>query len=750
MTSETSGLDYETWSRTNLPVRGLANYVADPEFKILLASVATDEGEHTYDWVFKTIWEHGVAEARSILDVTPHFMGWLTDHDKAPIMAHNAPFERAVTHWLLPDFDPFRFEDSAVDARCLGAESKLIVASRQLTNSHKLEEGNDLVMLFCVPNEKYPDGPTPELIEKHGHMDLWKLFIKYCEMDAKGSREIRLTAKRILDLFDPLLLINEAYDEQSTWEQNQAGWHIDRPLILKMKQRAWANNIIAKRVFLTETGDEINFNSPAQLKRYCEERGFKVGSLDKYHLPIALEKVRKQIAEVISKNQKDDINVLPMRMDGDSWVWDDEALMTLTPETLRQVGRLREVQSLLETKQEIGGSTLSKLPKILDLVSDDDILRDQYMHVGAGQTFRTTGRGVQMQNLGKLKMMKDEEGNEYVKDISTVYDFQEPWSNGDMAGQLRQVFTARHPQGEIIVGDFSAVESRGLAYLAGEEWKLDAYREGKDVYKVLASKYFNVDYDDVTPAQRPRGKYSELSCGYQASAAAVQDFMFRLGFSVTIETALEDVSNWRAANPNIVAFWRTLDDLLKDSVRGNTPLQVQIGHGMIARSTPFQVESMAAQHPGSVSLCLQLLLPDGTPYVTRFVHGCYFRGDKLCYYKPAERLNGDLWVATYIHPKTKKETYYSIYGGKLAGIFTQSLCREMFFDSLGGLRRDMQTVRDAPIMGQFHDELNVDWQPTSNKTKEEVMDLVRKNMSYTVLKDFPLAVDVKSAYRYIK
>src|SRR5690606_10264330 len=113
---------------------------------------------------------------------------------------------------------------------------------------------------------------------------------------------------------------------------------------------------------------------------------------------------------------------------------------------------LEEVKALLETKQEIGGSTLSKLPKILDLVSEDGRLRDQYMHVGAGQTFRTTGRGVQMQNLKKL--------DADIKDMSTLYDFEVEWSNGDMAGQLRQVFTASHEDGKIIVGDFSAVESR--------------------------------------------------------------------------------------------------------------------------------------------------------------------------------------------------------------------------------------------------------------------------------------------------
>jgi len=726
------GLDYETWSRTNLPVRGLANYVADPEFKTLIVSVADHEGEFTYDWVFNCRWmvnpETGQYEHQDLTgSVTVRFMGYLEDHKEDIIMAHNAPFERVVTWWLDPKFDPYRFEDSAVDARVCGAESKLLVASRQLTHSYKLEEGGDLVMLFCVPNDYYPDGPTPALIEKHGHMEKWLRFIVYCEMDAKGSREIRLTAKRILDRFDPLLLSREAFYETATFDMNQEGWFTDTKMVHKMKSRAWANSVIAQRKFLTDTGDQLNFNSPKQLKEYCDERGVTFKSLDKYHLPIVLARTERRIKEIEDEMKS---GLFDERMD----------------QNARKLHKLQEVLAMLETKQEMGGSTLSKLPKILDLVSEDGRLRDQYMHVGAGQTFRTTGRGVQMQNLAKLKV--DDDGNP-IRDINKIYDYDEEWSNGDMAGQLRQVFTASQEDGKIIVGDFSAVESRGLAYLAGEEWKLDAYREGKDVYKVLASKYFDVPYEEVTKTQRPRGKYSELSCGYQASAAAVQDFMFRLGFEVSIEQALEDVTNWRAANPKIVQLWHTLDDLLKDSVRSNEPLQVRIGHDMIARSTPFELESMSAQHPGSVSLCLQLLLPDGTPFVTRFVHGCYFKGDKLCYYKPAERLNGDLWVKSYKHPKTGVDTLYSIYGGKLAGIFTQSLCREMFFQSLMSLRHQLSRVPNAKIIGQFHDEANVNWVP-GQVSEDRVMEIMEGAMSGTVLPDFPLAVDVKSAYRYIK
>jgi DNA polymerase len=738
-----SGLDYETWSRTNLPVRGLDNYVKDPEFKTLLASVSDSRGQRTYDWVFGTIWWRGrrVTDSSGLSwqQITDEFRGWLDDHKSEQIMAHNVGFERAVTQWLFPDFDvESAFRDSAVDARMVGAESKLEVASRQLTNSHKLEAGRELVMLFCVPNEYYPDGPTPELIEKHGHMDKWMLFIEYCEMDAKGSEEIREVVKSILDQFDPDMVEREGEYELATYEMNQVGWAIDEPLMEQMARRKWANDIIAQKAFhiVDDQGQQvmINFNSPKQLKHFCEVRGVKITSLDKYHLPIVLKRVKARIEKLTAELADDD---------------DSENLKYA-------VGQLEEVESLLETKLEIGGTTLQKLPVIKNLLSADGRLRNQYMHFGAGQTGRSTSVGAQLQNISKLELVDGE-----VRDVSTLYDYKVHWSNGDMSGQIRQLFIADQPDGETLVGDFSGVESRGLAYSAEEEWKLQVFRDGRDVYKELFVRFTNgeVKYEEVTKEQRPRGKYSELSCGYQASAVAVQDFMFRLGFDITIEEAAENVIDWRSACPAIVKYWSTLDDILKDAVRANMQLETHIGYGMKVRVSPFTLASMSAQHPGSVSLCIQIILPDGKPFVTRFVHGCYFKGNKLCYYKPADKNTGELWKATYKHPKLKDaqgkplEVFYSIYGGKLAGILTQSLCREIFFESLMMLRAALKGAPNVHIVGQFHDEINVYWHPSTEagalnrETVEAAMELC---MSTTRLQGFPLIADIKSAYRYIK
>ncbi|QQO39355.1 DNA polymerase I [Microbacterium phage CrunchyBoi] len=740
------GLDYETYSDVELggkQARGLPNYIASPNFKPLCASLSYEGKEWTYDFVFNVIREDGRLIGGNCFDM---FTYDLTrgDYRKPVIIAHNASFERAVSLWIEKGFDPYRIQDSAVDASVVGAERKLEVASRQLTGTAKLESGAELIQLFCVPNDSYPEGPTAELIKANGHMELWLEFLHYCEVDAKAGLEIRKAAREITERFHPGLLDLEQARENATWDMNQAGWAVDEELVEQFRVRSWANGIIAQREFQVEdeygNSVQINFGSHQQLRKFCEARGVKYKSLDKYHLPGVLARVQKRIAKL----EKD--------------VGDGEY-----PTIRREIKRLREVEMLLETKAEIGGSTLSKLPVIQRLISEDGILRDQYMHVGASQTFRTTGRGVQMQNIAKLKMMKDDDGEEYVKDVSTAYDYTETWTNGDMAGQLRQVFRSRHKDGELLVGDFSGVESRGLAYEAGEEWKLEVFRKGRDVYKELVTRFIpGLAYEDVTPALRPRGKYSELSCGYQASGKAVQDFMFRLGFQISLEDATQNVTDWRGACPAIVDYWYTLDALLKDSVMSGMALEASIGNGLSVHVTPFALPSIQEVEPGAMSLCLQIKVK-GQPYVTRFVHGAHFRGNKLCYYKPAKSLGPKgLWRVIDETRSAKKsaelgrevEIYYGIYGGKLAGIFTQSLCRELFFDSLMDLRENLRKngVTNAVICGQFHDEINIDWWPQEGgHTKEAVMELMRESMTRVkVLKGFPLDVDIKSAYRYIK
>jgi DNA polymerase len=421
-----------------------------------------------------------------------------------------------------------------------------------------------------------------------------------------------------------------------------------------------------------------------------------------------------------------------------------------------------EVLFLLETKKEMGGSSLKKLQTIKNLTGTDGRLRDQYLHCGAGQSYRTSGRGVQMQNLKRL-------GSGMIEDMLTVFDQDQEFDNDQLGENLRQVFTSSHLEGQLIVGDFSSVESRGLAWLAGADWKIDAFRQGKDLYKVQAQSIYDVAYEDVTKPQRQTGKIGELSCGYGAGPVAVSRFAQGYGVDMDEAEALQLVRDWRAANPEVVELWDTIDVLLHKTVDTRVQQTAGLANGLELRFRPITTPaSLLKQHPGAQSLVMELWSSThtlrSTPILQRVFHGCYTRGRNICIYKPSERKTGDAWTSHFVDPKTKKVRFYDIYGGKLAGILTQSMCREMFFHAMQDLHHTLNGTSNARIVGQFHDEIVVDWVPVDEKfpqllddeyygvTYDRTLQLLEQSMTKvtSAFKGFPLQAEIKSGYRYIK
>src|SRR4029079_6094421 len=103
----------------------------------------------------------------------------------------------------------------------------------------------------------------------------------------------------------------------------------------------------------------------------------------------------------------------------------------------------------------------------------------------------------------------------------------------------------------------------------------------------------------------------------------------------------------------------------------------------------------------SIEMCVW---KDGKRVLTRVFHGCYLRGRNVGYHKPSTLKGGRPWKTKYIDPKTKRPKFYELYGGKLAGILTQSLCREIFFEALEEISFELKTIPNATLVGQFHDE----------------------------------------------
>lgn len=692
MTEQFIGLDFETYGAVNLLDHGLERYVSDKTFRPLIASTYWKQGgvprHRDFDWVHEDFDD-------TTANLEAHLQGRI-------IVAHNAGFERRVLQRIGIDLPADRFVDSAVFARAMGAGGKLEAAAPQLLNVDKLEDGRRLIQLFSVPQRGQVSLEFDTSLPSELPSD-WSLFFTYCQLDARLSYKLAIEAEEM-----GLLTDRERANCAVTMEMNQTGWHVDVAVVEEMQRRYLENMEAALAEFRSLHG-EVNLNSLKQMKEFCSVRGIRATSFDEKHVAKMLERIGKKIA---------DGNLKP---------------------GVQQ--NYLEVIDMLETKQILGGSSLKKLQVILDTVGSDSRLRDQYLHIGAGQSFRTSGRSVQMQNLKRLSTPAD---------MTTLFNDDSEWTNEDLALNLRQVFTASHPQGALIVGDFSSVESRGLAWLAGEQWKLDAFANGQDVYKVGASKQFDVHYDAVTKDQRQFGKVGELSCGYQAGGGAVQKFAANMGVELSEVEANTLVSDWRNANPNIVQLWWEMDTALRQVVEGGRTISnFQLPHGWVWELARIATPSSLTRQHVAQSIAMRVYDAQGNVFFERVFHGCYIRGNSICYYKPSERKTGDLWSSHFVDPNTKQIRFYSIYGGKLAGITTQSFCREIFFDSLRDVADWASRLENVQLVGQFHDEIVLDWAPGAHDLdySKRVLETL---MSKTSVPGFPLAADIKHDYRYTK
>jgi DNA polymerase len=690
------GLDFETYAVTDLLECGLDNYVKCEWFTVLLAAVAM-ENEYGDVVVDVIDFRQDYARARERLAAYLDTAQW--------IAAHNAGFEEAVLDRLHLSQPASKFLDTAVMARAAGAAGKLEAAAPQLLGVDKVETGYDLIKLFSIPGEyqaRVMKGDfDDQIIEDNPNK--WLEFRYYCGVDAELSLRLAM-------LLDKDFSDKERANTAVTMDMNAAGWHVDMGLVDAMQYRYDCNVEKTVADFRKKCDEpDLNLSSFPQLKEWCEKRGVKATSFDE-------QAVAKLIATLTTRMaSKPDM---------------DEATKA----------GYQDVLHMLYTKQILGGSSLKKLLTISNRVSDDSRLRDSYLHIGAGATYRTSGRGVQMQNLPRLHGKGDDVG-----DVHT-------WTNDLMAHNLRQVFTAGVPGGRLIVGDFSSVESRGLAWLSGEDWKLQAYLDGRGIYEELAAKKFGVKASAVSKEQRTFGKVGELSCGYGAGAVAVKEFAEKMGVMLSEDESRDLVYGWRDACPKTQLLWERLDEAIRQATLGN-PSIIGLPHGDLKFTQIPAPKSLRDQAKlltqTSVRIDLYLHGMD-RPYFTRVIHGLYRRGKNICYFKPSERKTGDLWSPSFVNPKTKQRQFYSVYGGKLAGLMTQSLCREIFFDALRVVHDWVGKHDNLMLVGQFHDEIVVEWAP------DPVMDLPRAEreltqlMSMTVLSGFPLTAEIKSAYRYIK
>lgn len=694
------GLDFETYSVVNLPVNGLYNYTHDDSFQPLLAAVcyekdAFETETEVIDFIAEG--EAGVERLKELID-------------GKRIAAHNAGFEQAVLEAMGIDLPSQMFIDTAVLARAAGAAGKLEAAAPQLLGVDKFEMGAELIKLFSIPGEYQEIEENnfkfdPKIIENNRFK--WNKFKHYCGLDAELSFSI---AKQQLPQFP----YREQVYNAITMDMNKTGWFVDVELVEEMYERYVENNkkLIEEFRVMCDAPD-LNVYSYPQLKEWCAKRGVKSDSFDEQNCGRLIKQIQAKMMLKLPEDKK-------------LGYW--------------------EVIQLLETKKKLGGSSLKKLSTILQNVGEDDSrLHDQYLHIGAGATYRTTGRNVQMQNLPRLHGGGD--------DVLELFEDEVEWDNEKMSHNLRQVFCATEEEGMLIVGDFSSVESRGLAWQAGEQWKLDAYTHGKDLYVEQAARIFRKPVESVTKEDRLVGKIAELACGYGAGAGAVRNFAKNMGVDLSEGEAGKLVKDWRDANEEIVKYWRNLNDALHDAITTWTEQKIDLPFAVLEIMPVTPPESLRKIAPNSVSLRIQMSLRGlGRQILKRMIHGCEALGRSITYYKPSERKSGQLWVNTFMDAQTKMPKQYTLYGGKLAGILTQSLCREVFFMALEDIANWCTKYPNVKLVGQFHDEIVLDWNPGDGLGASyfETYDALHKAMTQPRLVGFPINAEIKKDFRYTK
>ena len=624
-------IDLETYSDVDLKKCGVHKYVESDNFEVMLFAYAFDDSDvNVIDF----------AAGEKI----PYELLLKLYDPEVTKTAYNAAFEIACLNRIL-DANLVReqWRCTSVHALYLGLPGSLGDVGKVLgldEDKRKLSSGRALIRYFCLPcKPTLKNGGRVRNLPQHDP-DKWAMFKDYCGRDVDAEREIAVKIARF-----PM-----PEKEWRLWHLDQRmmsiGIKVDRELVNAAIE---CDGIFKERMTteaITLTGLD-NPNSRDQLLKWLQtEEDDTIVDLTKKSVPKVLEST-------------------------------DSAI----------------VRRVLELRQEMAKTSVSKYHAMARAMCDkDDAVKGLTQFYGANRTGRWAGRLVQVQNLPQNKLRDIDLARNLLKarDYETLALL---FGNvPDTLSQLiRTAFVAREGSRYIIV-DFSAIEARVIAWMAGCQWRLDVFATHGKIYEASAEQMFNLPAGSVTKKSpyRQKGKISELALGYQGGAGALKT-MGALEMGLT-EDELEPIKNaWRAANPEIVQFWYACERSAKEAVLGKKGVNLRIaGKKAVLR---FAYESGF----------LTITLPSGR---------------KLFYVKPrieAEDLvrtntAGAKYVAaragtiTYEgqDQKTKQWARLTTYGGKLVENITQAVARDCLAESMLALDDEgylqLATVHDEIIM----------------------------------------------------
>ena len=606
---QTLSIDLETYSDQPLAKTGVYRYVESPDFEILLFAYSVDGGPVRQ--IDLACGEKIPSEILSALE-----------NETVTKWAFNANFERiCLSHFLgYPTGDylkPDSWKCSMVWAAYMGLPLSLEGAGAVLgLEKQKLSEGKDLIKYFCQPcAPTKSNGQRTRNLPKHSP-DKWLAFKRYNirDVETEMSIQARLSKYPVPD---------------SVWEEYHLDQEInDRGVGLDMELVRQAIQMDGRsRSELTQAMKELtsldNPNSVQQMKQWLADNGMETDTLGK-----------KAVAEL---------------------------LKTAPP----------QLQKVLTLRQQLAKSSVKKYQAMETAVCSDGRARGMFQFYGANRTGRWAGRIIQMQNLPQnhLDDLSEVRGLVRAGDFDAVEMLYE-----DVPNTLSQLIrTAFVPQGDrkFIVADFSAIEARVIAWLAGEKWRQDVFAEGKDIYCASASQMFGVPVEKhgVNGHLRQKGKIAELALGYGGSVGALKAMgALEMGLSEDELPAL--VSAWRQSNPKIVQFWWAVDRAVMDAVTRKTTTKT---HGIV-----FSARNGM----------LFITLPSGRSlaYVKPKIGTNKFGGDCITY----EGVGG-----------TKKWERLDSYGPKFVENIVQATSRDI-------LCYAMRTLRCCSIVMHIHDEVVIE------------------------------------------
>lgn len=632
-------IDIETYSSVDLLKCGLHKYAEADDFTILLFAYACDD---------KPVQIVDLASGEKLPE---RIFQALTDKDVLKT-AFNASFERiCIGRYFGVDLPTYQWECTMLRSAMLGLPLSLAQVGKVLNlEDQKMAEGKALIKYFSCPCKptKVNGGRTRNLPEHSP--EKWGTFKTYCIRDVEVERGIRNKTKafQIPVSEKELYIIDQRINDRGVM------------LDMDMVHHAIRMDTIYKGKLSAEAAAMSgldNPNSVAQLRTWLEEQtGEAVTTLNKKDIPDLLKNADSEL-----------------------------------------------VERMLRIRQEMGKTSTKKYEAMKNVACADDRVRGLLQFYGANRTGRWAGRLVQVQNLPQNHLEDLDLARRSVKGGDLELMEMLYGNVPDTLSQLiRTAFIAK-PDHTFIVCDFSAIEARVIAWLAGEAWRMEVFRTHGKIYEASAAMMFHVPVDSITKTdpRRQKGKIAELALGYAGGVSALKTMGGeKMGLS---EGEMQDiVNNWRNANPAIVGLWAEVNSAAMAcieskqavTIRGGIKFSMQLGALMVGlpsgRSLSYPRPHIGENRFGSKSICYE-----GLNQVTKQWGG--------------------------------QETY----GGKLVENIVQAIARDCLAVTIVRLEK-----RGYPIVFHVHDEVIIEARTDGSQTLEEVEAVFKEPIPWA--KDLPL------------